>query len=460
MTARRFFGVTAFGFSLGVLATQPVQAVNWMMLQGTEPPHVTHRRVVFMQPSLTHDFSDEISAGPNSGKRAVPATIAPWFNNAERAHFRRFRAGVRGRLATDRPESFWSKTNYFVLTELAPNLLTYDAFGDRARAIAPDHFSITFNHIPGARLRTGLFKIPGPEESYQGVINIDYIEFTGFTATQVLERFATGNIRQSVSGGTNGATGIPVDKGYGFNGVRDWAVQLFDAFHSGPWEYSYAVTLGRGDDIHTVSVDHHQVERYLYLSAEYDIPGGKGPRKNGIKTYVWHQSGERRFESDPLGQTFDRIRYGVGVRALGPLFGLSKRQRLSAEWARAEGMIFVGPVGGVKGGALQFAEGEDNTATGMYVDYGYFLDAHWELAYRWSKNDVLDDTDDRIWTRGDRRVWYERTYGVTYHVNPGSRITFNYIHRDIDAPNEPHAVVQNVVGSVEDRVALQWTKFF
>ena len=187
-------------------------AVNWLMLQGTEPPQIDYRRVAFMQPSITVDDSDAIALGPNAGKLAAPATIAPWFNNQERVHFRRLRVGVRGNVGdTADASDFFGKVNYFILFELAPNLFTYDPFGERARPIGMDHLSLTFNHIPGARLRAGLFKMPGPEESYQGVINIHYNEFTFFTATQVLERFVTGNQRSSPSAGTNeGDVKLPI----------------------------------------------------------------------------------------------------------------------------------------------------------------------------------------------------------------------------------------------------------
>ncbi len=436
-------------------------AVNWLMVQGTEPPQTKHRLVAFMQPSITVDDSDAIALGPNAGKLAAPATIAPWFNNQERIHFRRLRVGVRGNIGdTADAADFFGKVNYFVLFELAPNLFTYDAFGERARPVGMDHLSLTFNHIPGARLRAGLFKMPGPEESYQGVINIHYNEFTFFTATQVLERFVTGNQRTSPSAGTNGAIGIPTSTAYGFNAARDWGLQVFDSFRQGPWDLSYAATLGRGEDIHTASPDFDQLERYLYLSAEHDLPGGKGPFKHGVKGYAWHQQGKRRFDSDPLEQEFDRVRYGIGVRALGTLFGGPRKHRLAFEWMHAEGMLFAGPVGGVKGGALQFAADRDNTAQGITVDYGFYLNDRWEFDLRWARNDLLRQADDMIWTTGDRRVLTEQTLGAVYHATPFNNVTLNYTFRDLEAPNEPNPVVQDVVGSVQGRWSLQWNYFF
>ena len=184
-----------------LILPMPTQAVNWLMLQGTEPANVTHRPFLFAQPSYTHDLSDAISAGPNIGKRAVPTMLAPKFEDDSGFHFRRARVGVRGNFTGMMHNNFTSKMNYFVLTELAPNLLTYKFMGARERQIAPDHFSITANHISGARLRLGLFKTPGLEETYQGIVAQDYIEFTDFAARESLERFASGNTRASPSPG-------------------------------------------------------------------------------------------------------------------------------------------------------------------------------------------------------------------------------------------------------------------
>jgi len=152
--------------TLILLLLLPVSAdaVNWLMLQGTEPEGVTHRPFLFAQPSYTHDLSDEIALGPNVGKRATPTKIAPWFDDDSAFHFRRARAGVRGNFTGSLQNDFTRKMNYFVLAEFAPDLLTYEFLGTRERLLGPDHFSITFNHIKGVRLRLGLFKTPGLEK--------------------------------------------------------------------------------------------------------------------------------------------------------------------------------------------------------------------------------------------------------------------------------------------------------
>ena len=425
------------------------------MLQGTEAKKVTHRPFIFAQPSYTRDLSDEITAGPNTGRRAVPTLIAPKFEDDSDFHFRRAKAGMRGNFTGMMKNDFTSKMNYFVLAEFAPNLETYDFLGDRDRDFAMDQFSVTASHIPGARLRLGLFKVPGLEETYQGIVAQDYIEFTDFAAKQVLERFSTGSSRMSPSGGTNGNIGTPVTEAEGFSAVRDWGLQVFDSFKQDGWDYSYAVVLGRGAGINETGRSQDPVERYLYFSAEQDLPGGKGPRKHGIKYYGWYQKGERVFDSDPLQQEFKRVRYGVGVRAQGKLFELGAKQRLDVALMYADGMIFVGPAGSVKGGNLMYAAQDGNSAKAMSLDYGYFVAPKWEAMLRWDRHELLYETDGVVWTDGDARDIETMTYGIQYHYTPKLRVTFNFIDREVSAPNETSPVVQNVVSSIGNRYTVQ-----
>lgn len=165
---------TILFFLLLQLQFTSANAVNWLMLQGTEPAKVTHRSFLFLQPSYTRDLCRQINAGPNTGNRAVASTIAPRFDDNSRFHFRRARAGVRGNFTGILKNSFTEKMNYFFLAEFAPNLLTYDFSGERENVAGLDHLSITANHFTGARLRFGLFKTLGLEEIYQGIVAQDY----------------------------------------------------------------------------------------------------------------------------------------------------------------------------------------------------------------------------------------------------------------------------------------------
>ncbi|RDH85304.1 MAG: hypothetical protein DIZ80_02485 [endosymbiont of Galathealinum brachiosum] len=457
MIKKSHFEVSILLFFIVFLFSLPVNAVNWLMLQGTEPEKVTHRAFVFVQPSYTRDLSGEITAGPNAGKPVVGTTVAPWFDDDSALHFRRARAGVRGNFTGMARNEFTSKMNYFLLAEFAPNLLTYDFLGSRQRVLAADHISVTSNHINGARLRFGLFKTPGLEETYQGIVAQDYIEFTDFAAREVLERFTTGNTRTSPSGGTNSSIGTPVTESNGFNGARDWGIQVFDSFKQQEWDFSYAFMLGRGAGIYESDRPQDPLEQYYYLSAEQNLEGGKGPWKHGMKYYAWLQKGVRVFETDPLQQEFDRLRYGIGLRSQGPLFGMKARQRFDVGYMVADGMVFVGPAGGVKGGNIMIAAEDGNRSQAFSVDYGHFVAPKWELMLRWDKHELLHETDDVVWTEGDARNITTMTYGIQHHFTKKLKLAFNFIDKKVTAPNEPNPVVQNVVGSVGNRYSLQLT---
>lgn len=444
-----------------LLATAtPSHAVNWLMLQGTENPKAPdHRLVGFIQPSYTKNFADPMTGltGPfaaNNGKVVANNLVAPKLENKEEFHVRRARIGARGKLG--------DKFNYFLFAEVASNNLTYDPFGDRARAVALDHVSITANHIPGARVRAGLFKNPGSEESYQGIATFDYIDFTDFTARENLERFVTGVRGPAAS--AQGNVGTPVIKAYGFSGARDWGIQVFDSFKNDAWDLSYAVKVGRGEAISTTDDNNFNPELYLYGSAEYDLPGGKGLRKNGVKFYAWRQQGKRDFSSDASGTEYDRIRQGIGFKAIGNLFGSSYKHRISGEVMQGSGAIFIAPAQNVVGGQLQFALDEDNKSLGWYLDYGFYLNKQWQFDIRYDQHKLLYETSSDVHPGNERDI-RGLTLGVNYHFTPKLRLTANYTKREADAPELYNNAVLDanipiIVDNLDDRFALQLTWIF
>jgi hypothetical protein len=408
-------------------------------------------------------------------------SVAPWFDEAERLHLRRARFGIRGVFTGVLRNRFTSRMNYFTLFETASNLMTYDPFGERARAIALDHLSVTFNHIPGARVRAGLFKTPGPEETLQGVHTLDYIELTDFVAREMLERFVTGAV-QPAGSPSSPLLGTPVNRAYGANAMRDWGVQTFDSFQRGEWDLSYAVMLGRGEAIQETNAVNDDPELYLYTSAEYRLPGGWGVHKHGVKLYGWYQHGNREFSSDTTGEDYERIRYGTGVKALGNLFGSRYKIRLGAELMFADGMIFIAPAGGVAGGNvnsgnLQIAAERGNRSRGYTLDLGFFPDNKWQFDLRYHRHDLLYDTAATV-NPGNERELTDITLGLNYHFSRKLRLTLNYIFRDVEAPVPyassapggafpPAAVadgittnVRNIVSTVDDRMAAQLTWVF
>lgn len=461
----------AIGLSI---ATTQTFSADWLMLQGTERPNAKHRFWGFVQPAYTRDLSDNLSGltggfAVNNGLRTAKNSVAPWFDEDSEFHIRRARFGWRGRVN--------KKINYFTFFEVAPNLLTFDPFGDRARYIALDHMSLTFNHIKGARIRAGLFKTPGPEESFNAIHTLDYIEFTDFIAREQLERFTTGAARLAGSG-SSPSMGTPTNNAYGFSGVRDWGVQIFDRFKGKKWNYSYAVMLGRGEGIHETSDSDGNLDLYLYASTDYNLPGGKGPFKNGVKFYTWYQGGKREFETDTTGTEFDRKRYGFGMKALGKLFGGKYKHRVGFEVLFADGMLFFAPAGGVAegnlgNGNLQFAAEDGNKSRGVSLDYGFYLNRKWDFGIRYARHDLLHERNANI-NPGNERIFKEVTLGVNYRFNRKTRLSLNYTFREIEAPNAYTATggfnatqasvttsnVSRIVNSTDDRIALQLTWLF
>lgn len=475
----------AVACTTGLLLSGSASAVNWLMLQGVEGKKAPdHRLFAFVQPAYDATKGDNLrglvgAAAGNNGLDAVPNTITPEFNETSSVYLRRARLGVRGRFSGAFKNSFTSKINYFAMLALDDGLFNQNQFDTDRRPVTIDHASLTFNHIPGARVRVGLFKNPVSDEVFQGVATIEFIQFTSFSATQVLENFYSGNNNAAGSApnaANTTALGQAQTSAYGFSAVRDWGIQVFDSFKVADkkWDLSYAVKLGRGEAISRGNDSDNNEELYLYASAEYDLPGGRGPRKNGVKMYAWHQSGERQFYTDLTGQEFDRTRYGVGVKALGKFFGSKYKHRFGAELAYAKGMIFMGPGGGVAGnGAVAFATDEDNKSRAFQVEYAFYLDKNWQFDIRWAREQRLYETASNI-NEGNEREIDETTLGVTYHFTKKARMTFNYAFRDVEQVNQydatnglPGAGVTNtntnvgiITDSIGDRLGLQLTYIF
>ena len=485
MQRSKLYHLSALALLCLVYANSAI-AVNWLMLQGTEHPLAPeHKFWGFIQPAISYDTSDSLSGltdspgppdfSPNNSERLALTSVSPWFDDNKELHIRRAKFGVRGIFTGALRNSFTSKMNYFTLFEVAPNLMTYDPFGDRARIIALDHMSITFNHIPGARIRTGLFKTPGPEEALQGVHTLDYIEITDFTAREMLERFVTGAAKPAGSP-SSPALGVPVNTAYGINALRDWGAQLFDSFKSEQWDLSYALMIGRGEAIQSKKTTNDNPEVYLYTSIEYELPGGRGPWKHGFKTYGWYQKGKREFSTDPDKNEYDRTRYGFGSKLLGRFFASKYKYRLGVELMFADGMIFVAPAGGVangnvNNGNLQIAAESGNKSRGATLDLGFYPNNKWQFDLRFHQHDLLYQTSVSV-NPGNERILTETTLGLNYHFSRKLRLTFNYAFRNVEAPTPYSSTagfppanvsdglttnVNTIVNTVDDRLLLQLT---
>ena len=438
------------------------QAANWVMLQGTEEPSATDVAKVwgFIQPQYSQTEGTKLPAGtPFAGRDAIFNTINPDQSSDSQFQIQRARLGVRGQnFPLD------SNVNYFLLAEFGNNGITANGGG----ATRVTDASVTLNHIPGARIRAGLFKTPGAEEGFQAIHVFDYINFTNVGDQLLLERFfdrdgappctvLLGGTAATCANELNGPVGA----------FRDIGVQVFDAFTFGSFELSYAAMLGNGNGINRGD-NNDSKDKYYYLSGEY-VFGGKGPRREGIKLFAWQQDGKRTLITGGTGTQsvtggtagtvadYDRTRSGLGMT-----FRKSK-YRAAAEYIKADGMIFDGTDGGAVAGTVNpagttfatFNIAPIDKADGYYVDFGYLVLPYLELDVRY---DTLNRRTD---VAANERKFTTTTLGVQYFFNPKTRATLNYEWRNAEAPNLPDTNPANLIlNSTDNRASLQLTMIF
>ena len=421
------------------MTSQTASAANWLMLQGTEKPGQAPRAKVwgFIQAQYQKDDSDACITGcGGSATGYVPAKlIGPNLDSQEAFNVNRARIGVRG---TGFPLD--DKVNYFILAEFGNNGITSGSDGKHLTDA-----SITLNHIPGARIRAGLFKTPGFEEGLQAIHVFDYINFTSVGNQLMLERFP-------VAGDTNqGATPTPnADMNQYSRAVgafRDVGVQVFDTFGDDKHEFSYAVMYGNGNGLNYSDNDDNK-DIYAYLSTEW-IYGGKGPRREGLKLFVWAQDGTRTNFEDKT-QEQDRTRSGLGLKYM------KKPFRVTAEYLQGEGMIFMGqhrPSNTPQAGIYN-----NEKADGYYLDLGWYIpNSNWEIDLRYDSYTRGENHPNTPLVNDGESTFDTITLGTQYHFNKKTRINIEYADRDYksDAP-----VVNNNLKGVKGRYAVQLTHIF
>lgn len=444
--------------SVGCLVAFSSQAANWLMLQGTEPESSVPRAKVwgFVQAQYQQDNSDA-----NSDDEYIPPKlIGPNLSSQEQFNVNRARIGVRG---TGFPLD--GKTNYFLLTEFGNNGIT--APGDRNARVTDA--SITFNQIPHARIRVGLFKTPGAEEGLQAIHVFDYINFTTVTNQLLLERFPNREYTPN-----NPPVSLPGPEQLGgfeksVGAFRDVGVQVFDTIVRDDWEHSYALMVGNGNGLNFGDNDDN-LDSYLYWSSEL-IYGGKGPRRQGLKLFAWNQSGKRQLDNtndathNPT--EFDRDRSGFGVKYLKDQF------RVSAEFMNGDGMIFVGPdkpsfyINDGAGPVTQdVGNGATGEADGYYIEGGWYIPGtKWEIDLRYDEyNRLTGDTEFAAGPNAGKSFEMEFktfTIGAQYHINKKTRLNMEIADRtaeaiDFDSEEGPN---DNLDG-VDTRYAIQLTHIF
>jgi len=446
-------------------------ATNWFQLQNNEQPGAaSYTFWGFIQPTYTHNEGGTVNGIPatvvspvNGANVAVPAGLRayngqiPLFNlvgpdlaHDDQLQMFRARPGVRGVIpGTD------EKINYFALAELGNNGLTREK-----HAVFTDA-SVTFNQIPGARIRAGLGRLPLGEEAMQGVHIMDYINFTTATDQLLNERFVTPYV--NAPGRTSPAVvGAPMAMSKitgAIGGFRDVGIEVYDWFARDKMEYSYAVMLSNGNGL-SFSDSNGSKDVTARLQAAY-VFGGNGAKREDVMAYIWHQEGKRTYN----GSDYTRTREGVGAKYL------RNELRMSGEYMRAKGMIYVAPtpqfndIGAPAYEPVDYvALNSSNKADGYYLEAGWKFSPQWELDLRYDElskmtNSAYDERKSSTWTLGGQ-----------YFHNPKLRFALNYEIRDIKVVH-PDAQLTNgqkiqgtaagiIGGSEGNRLSAQMTWVF
>ncbi len=406
-------------------------AVNWLELRNTESQGAADFKIWgFIQPQYVHIETKPLSGvetpaalSSYNGKNALFNLVPPDANSANQFQIFRARIGARGNvLNTD------GKINYFLLTEGGNNGLTIDK-----KAVITDA-TMTFNYIPGARVRVGLGGMPFGEEAFQGIQALNYINFTNATDLLLNERFIRPYQTSRFVAPALGAP-LAISSVNGPVGAfQDVGVEVFDWFRNDSMEYSYALMLSRGNGINFQG-NNGMKELSGRLQAAY-IVGASGAKREDIMAYIWRQRGMREFGDARYG----RLREGLGFKyQVNPW-------RVSAEYIRAKGMIFIGatpPYGDAGAGAFEpvvlAALDSSNKADGFYVDLGYKMTPRLEIDARYDELNRLTNS------AFDERKLSTWTIGGQYFFDPKLKLTMDYEIRKIKVCNP---AAQGASGSI------------
>ena len=464
----------------GMAATMQVEAANWLMLQGTERNAAAGRAKVwgFMQPTYIQTGGNSLPTGNPFSDSEDPQfeVIAPNLSNSKTFQLMRARVGVRG---TGMPID--PKVNYFIMWEGGNNGITGTGSGNGALKLMDA--SITLNHVKGMRVRLGQMKTPMGEELYQGIPTFHYINMTNLANQQMIERpfWTDGRTACNTGAATalyqrycNGDASTQFRSGS--VGVRDLGIQLFDSFNTGGWETSYAFLYGTGG----TNMDNRddKFDKTFYLSTE-KVFKGKGPRRDGMKFYVWQKKGKRAIYDSAILNTAGstqkdaEVEFDRNLQGLGMTYQRGK-YRLWAELTTVDGMLFNGSTGGAVPGALhnnglvvsQFLTAPEGKGDGGYIDFGYKVMPNLELMVRYDwynrlTNDGDDDGFGGTITEANQRDYKTITYGAEYFFNKKSKLLVNYEVRSFESPHEDGSAMANLVADeMSNRFSAQVTHIF
>ena len=388
---------------LVLLFSCTAQATNWQQLQGNEAPNAPAFRVFgFVQPTYTYIDAAPIStlqgaAAVFNGKYSTLNLNWPNLEQPQQLQVLRAGLGARGKLTDE--------INYFVALDAGQNGTTY--YHDVVLTDA----SLTFNFIPGARVRAGLFKLPTSDEALLAVnTSSPYV----YNSNAVLYLLVGLPVQSSGAVNTSGVSSANLSSG--FSGYRDWGVQVYDWFNQGQWEYSYAAMVSNGSAIDNPGDDDSRKDVTLRLQTSY-LFGGQGPNREDVSAFVWRQNGSRLFGT----QHYPMVREGLGLKYL------QGNYRATAEYLRADGMVVGGQAPPFVG--QPFAVGVNEKAGGWYAEGGWRFLPQWELDMRY---DYLDFMTQNL---ANEREFATTTLGVQYFINPATHVIFNYEWRSMKVSN-------------------------
>lgn len=422
----RLFAVCAGVVSLAA------HAANWLEVFGNEAADAPYfRPFAIVQPTWTRIDAEPISSlqGPlaaYNGRYIFTNQVPPDFGDTSRLLVMRARLGARGRL-TDR-------INYYALIEAGDNPMTLQ------RDVVLAGLSLTFNHLPGARIRVGLFKLPTDEDAVMAGPNLSpYVYFSDVVQNLLVEP------PLRALGPSSNPTLTRAEMVSGCNCLHDWGIQVYDWFRRGPWEASYAAMLSNGGELENPGDQDGNKDLTLRAQVSY-IFGGAGPARQDLSLFAWRQEGERRFG----GADHSRIREGVGFKYLkGP-------HRLAGSWLRGDGMIIAGLNPPFAGQA--YAVATDEKADGWYLEGGWRFQPKWEVDLRHS---VL-----HLMTRHpiNTRLPQTTTLALQHFLRKDTRISVNYewrrgevAHPEAIANPVERANAMAIPANLGDRVSAQLT---
>lgn len=420
-----------------VLIASPAVAVNWFMLQGVENDNAPKFRFGgFALFDYQNSGGSHLPAGPFKGEPMAAGLVGPDMNSSAESNLRKLQFAIRGALNDD--------LSYCVKTISGNNSVTGVDEGNRLRVVEA---SVTVNTIPFARVRIGLFKAPGAEESLGFVPPCDYINLSGMTNMLMQERFFE----------ADGQDPTQENKPLIAGCCRDIGLMVFDAFHLNQWELSYAAMLANGYGMR-VKDNNSQPEGYVYFSAEYLFGVGKKIHRQGWKFFTWCQEGQRTIDVgiNRDSQDFRRARYGAGTSLLW------KKMRFGAEVIKANGMIFSGtdfnaPAGTVSTNGLNVSSYNlrpEDQGLGWYVDLGYKV-----LPKLWlnARYDRLNLNTESL----AKKEFETITLGMLYQFSRHIRGKLNYEFRHACAPEQSTiSAVNQILDDLPDRFSAQLLYLF